>query len=279
MARRLTVFAGTGDLVPHVVRAAQQAGDKVQVLALTPRPDLEGVKVGKADIGNPLGIIWSLKVFRTSHVVLAGGITLSDGAREGLAKFAGSNSDRPSSAPSHSLGDAALSGLASVLKKMAGAELIGVHEIAPDLLAQPGLLAGPQCDDDAMQSATFALHMAREVGRLDIGQAVVVAGRHVISAEDIGGTDVLLARVGDYRARGLAGDGTAPLILAKAAKPQQPLFADLPAIGPDTIISAKAAGVSVVAVQAGRSIVIERERLMELAAREGVTVLGIAIDG
>jgi len=279
MAHRLSVFAGTGDLVPHAVQAAQKAGYKVQVLALTPRPDLTGVKVVNADLGNPLGIIWSLKIFRTSHVVLAGGITLSDSAREGLAKFANSNGDRPAAAPATALGDAALSGLATVLKKMTGADLVGVHEIAPDLLAEPGVLAGPALTGEQMASAAFALEMAREIGRLDIGQAVVVAGRHVIAAEDIGGTDALLSRVGDFHRSGVAGDGSAPLILAKAAKPQQPLFADLPAIGPETVRNAKAAGVSVIAVQAGKSIVIEREEVLALAARENVTIVGLSIDG
>lgn len=279
MANRLSVFAGTGDLVPHAIQAAQKAGYKVQVLALTPRPDLTGVKVVNADLGNPLGIIWSLKIFRTSHVVLAGGITLSDSAREGLAKFANSNSDRPTAAPTQALGDAALSGLATVLKKMTGADLMGVHEIAPDLLAETGVLAGPALSDEQMRSAAFALEMAREIGRLDIGQAVVVSGRHVISAEDVSGTDGLLARVRDYHARRIAGDGALPLILAKAAKPQQPMFADLPAIGPDTVSNAKAAGVSIIAVQAGKSIVIERERMLAAARQENITIVGLAIDG
>ena len=255
MGNRLTVFAGTGDLVPHAVEAAQKAGYKVQVLALTPRPDLSGIKVVKADLANPLGIIWSLKVFRTSHVVLAGGITLSDGQREGLAKFANSNSERPATSGGGSLGDAALTGLAAVLKKMAGAELVGVHEIAPDLLAQEGVIVGSPLPGEHAESAGFALAMAREIGRLDIGQAVVVAGHHVISAEDIGGTDGLLARVGDYHARGVAGDGAAPLILAKAA------------------------GVSVIAVEAGKSIIIEREKVLDLARRENITIVGLTIDG
>jgi len=279
MAKRLSVFAGTGDLVPHAVEAALKAGYKVQVLALTPRTDLAGVKVINADLSNPLGLIWSLKIFRTSHVVLAGGITLTDGQREGLAKFANNNSDRPSGVPSQALGDAALTGLATVLKKMTGADLVGVHEIAPDLLADKGLLAGPALTDEQSRSAAFALRMAREIGRLDIGQAVVVVGEHVISAEDLSGTDGLLARVGGYHANGLAGGGHAPLVLAKAVKPQQPLFADLPAIGPDTVTNAKAAGVSIVAVEAGKSIVIERERLIAAAERENISVVGMTIDG
>ena len=64
------------------------AGHKVQVLSLTPRDDLPGVKVIEADVANPLGILWSLKVFRTTHIVMAGAISLSDKTREALAKFA-----------------------------------------------------------------------------------------------------------------------------------------------------------------------------------------------
>ena len=273
MARRLTVLAGSGALVPQVVDAARALGDKVQVLALTPRPDIAGVKVAAADIRNPVALLWSLKTFRTTHVVMAGAISISDKVREELSKFAGKNGVETNLA---SAGDAEMSGLARAVKKVTGAELIAVQDIAPDLVAGAGLLAGPEPSPEGWQSARFALEAARKIGRLDLGQAVVAAGLRLIAAEDIAGTDDLLARVARYRAEGLAGDGGGVLVLAKAAKPQQPLFLDLPAIGAGTIANAAAAGIRVIAIEAGRTLLLERAELVAAANDGGISVLGLA---
>lgn len=273
---RLSLFAGSGALVPHAVDAALEAGYKVQVLALAPRADRLAAKVVTADLANPLGIIWSLKLFRTTHIAMAGGIHLSDKVREGLIRFANGNAPANDVMPNAPVGDAALAALGKVLKQMTGADLIGVHELSPDLLAPAGAIAGPALD--AASSATFALETARAIGALDIGQAVVVAGRRVIAVEDIGGTDALIARVAALRSAGLAGDGAAPLILAKAMKPQQPGFADLPAIGPQTVERCAEAGIAAIVVEAGRSLLLQRGDLVVAAARHGIAVVGLSIN-
>lgn len=274
---RLSIFAGAGALVPHAVDAALAAGYKVQVLALSPRPDIDKVKVVAADIANPLGIIWSLKVFRTTHIVLAGGINLPDKAREGLIKFANGNAPSSTSASNMPVGDAALSAIGTVLKKMTGADLIGVHELSPDLLAPEGPIAGGALSEDELASAGFALRIARGIGALDIGQAAVVSGRRVAAVEDIGGTDALIARAGELRRSGLIGDAGGLLVLAKAIKPQQPAFADLPAIGPDTIRNCAAAGIGLVVVEAGKSLLLQRAEIEFEARRLNIGVVGLTL--
>src|SRR5690606_15218484 len=122
--------------------------------------------------------------------------------------------------------------LAERITEKTGARLVGIQEIAPHLLAREGLIGGPRPDPHQLEIAASALSLARRAGALDLGQAIVVAGRRPIAAEDITGTDALLRRVQKYRGLGLAADGTSPLVLAKAAKPDQPHFVDLPAIGP-----------------------------------------------
>jgi DUF1009 family protein len=271
---RLSLLAGSGALVPAAVAAAQAAGHKVQVLSLTPRDDLSGVKVVMADVGNPLGILWSLKVFRTTHIVMAGAITLSDKTREALATFASGGGETDRSARSASTGDATLSNLATSLEKMTGAKVIGVQDLAPGLLAPEGWIAGPEVGPDDLVSVPFALDAAKAIGRLDLGQAVVATGRRLIAAEDIGGTDALLRRVAELRAAKLTGDGSEVLVLAKVAKPGQPEFADLPAIGPDTIRNAAAAGVAIIAVETGRTLLIAREALVADADDLKVSVIG-----
>ena len=275
---RLSLLAGSGALVPAAVAAAQQAGHKIQVLSLTPRDDLTGVKVVTADVANPLGILWSLKVFRTTHIVMAGAISLSDKTREALAKFAAGDGEKGKSIGARSTGDATLSHLAMSLEKMTGAKVIGVQDIAPELLAPKGRIAGPEVDADDLEAIAFALSAAKEIGRLDLGQAVVATGRRLIAAEDIGGTDQLLRRVGELRAAKLTGDGSSAVILAKAAKPEQPEFADLPAIGPDTIRNAAAAGITIIAIEAGRTLLIQREALVAAADAAGISVIGHTVN-
>ncbi|MEO8684041.1 MAG: UDP-2,3-diacylglucosamine diphosphatase LpxI [Devosia sp.] len=270
----MSIFAGTGTLAPYAVDAALDAGYKVQVLTLEPRGDIDRVKVITADVGNPLAIIWSLKIFRTTHILMAGGIHLSDKTREGLIRFA--NKDAPSTTVSSApVGDATLAALGSVLKKMTGADLVGIHEIAPELLAPEGLIAGPALGADELGHAQFALRMARAIGALDIGQAAIASGRRVLAVEDIGGTDALIARAAVLKQQGIAGDGAARLILAKAVKPQQPSYADLPAIGLQTVVNCAAAGVAVIAVDAGNSLLLQRSELIEAANRLGVSVVGL----
>lgn len=274
---RLSIFAGSGALVPHAVDAALAAGYKVQVLALSPRTDINSVKVIAADIANPLGIIWSLKVFRTTHIVLAGGIHLPDKAREGLIKFANGNAASPAPASNMPVGDAALSAIGTVLKKMTGADLIGVHELSPDLLAPEGPIAGNVLSGNDLTSAEFALRIARGIGALDIGQAAVVSGQRVAAVEDIGGTDALIARAGELKRSGLVGDAGARLVLAKAIKPQQPAFADLPAIGPDTVRNCAAAGIGTIVVEAGKSLLLQRAEIEAEAQRLNIGVIGLTL--
>src|SRR5690606_5825149 len=114
-------------------------------------------------------------------------------------------------------------------------------------------------------------------GFLDLGQAVVVAGQRAIATEDIAGTDALLARVKRFRRLGLSADGNSPLVLAKCVKPEQPRYVDLPAIGPVTIVKARRAGIGTIAVEAGATLLIQRQRLAAAADAMGITVLGLAL--
>ncbi|WP_423067911.1 UDP-2,3-diacylglucosamine diphosphatase LpxI domain-containing protein [Devosia sp. CN2-171] len=268
MPRRLSILAGSGTLVSHVIAAAQRAGDDIQVIALTPQPERAGIALLQGDTRDPMSIIRTIKAFRSTHVTLAGGVTLGDRAREGLTQFA--------TGSAASAGDAALSRMSGVVRAMTGAKVVGAHEIARDLLAPKGIIAGPALSDAQSRSARLALKAAREVGRLDLGQAVVVAGIRVVAAEDVGGTDELLQRVAEHRRQGRIGDGSGPLVLAKAAKPKQPLSIDLPAIGPDTVAKAAGAGITVIVVEPGRALLLERATLVAAAERHGITIIGLA---
>ena len=272
MARRLTLIAGSGSLVPLVAEAAKRHGDTLQVLDLVGRGDVSGDLVLPASVSDPAAIIQALRAFRSTHAVLAGGVHLSDSDREAMARAFG-----PIGKLGRSLGDVGLAGAMLLYSRFIGVTLVGVQEIAADLQAAEDIIAGPVVTAAVRDAAAFALQAARTIGRIDLGQSVVSSGRRVIAAEDAAGTDALIERVGVLRSRGLVGDGAMPLILAKARKPRQPSFVDLPAIGPGTIANAAAVGITVVAVEAKRSLLLDRPALIAAAAEKGVSVIGLTI--
>lgn len=271
MTRRLAIVAGNGSLVPEAVSHARERGWPVLVLAAVPRPDLSGVEVKAFDLFRPLRAIAAIRKFAATDIVMIGGVQVPEAARETLTRLLSKKKDRH--APPQ--GDAGLSRFAGTIKALSGARLTGIHELLPDLLAAKGHIAGPSLAARTRHHAGFALDAARRIGALDIGQAVVCSGERIIAVEDIAGTDALLERVADYRLRGLTGDGAAPLVLAKAAKPHQPLSIDLPAVGPLTIERAAVSGVSVVAVEAERTLLISRAEMVALANEHGITLFGI----
>lgn len=272
MPRRLAVVAGAGALAPQVIEAALAGGDTVRVFCLTPLTLPANAEQQQASIEHPAVLFDAIRSFRASHLALAGSVTLSDSDRTRLLALL-SGAGQPA-------GDAALSQLALRLQDLTGATLIGPHEVAPGILAEEGHLAGPAATPEQLAAARVALRAARQVGAMDLGQAAVVAGMRVVAVEDVAGTDELLARVARHRAAGLIG-GTpeTPVVLAKACKPQQPLFVDLPAIGPATIAGAASAGISLIAVEAGRTLLLERQRLLSEADARVVTIVGLTIDG
>ena len=271
MSRRLTVIAGSGALVDHVVAAARRAGDEVQIVGVVPQPP-RAVPVLAAGL-DPTRIIAAIRTFSSTHVVLAGGVSLSDRDRQQLHGFLTDGRE------SSSAGDAALSAAAHAIQRHSGAIMLGAHELAADLLAAPGHIAGPPLDPAYGETCALAIVAARAIGRLDLGQAVVVADRRVVAAEDLGGTDELLRRVRRYREQGLVGDGAGAVVLAKAAKPQQPLHVDMPAIGPATILGAAAAGIGIIVVEAGRVLLLERTELEALATEHGISIVALFADG
>jgi len=272
MPRRLAVVAGAGALAPQVIEAALVAGDEVRAFVLSPQvlPPEAGQQPVSLD---HLGALFdAIRSFGASHLVLAGAVTLTDTDRRRLLAALGGEG-QPT-------GDAALSHLAARLQQLTGASLLGAHEVAPDLLAPAGPLAGPVATASQLESARLALLAARQVGAMDLGQAAVVAGGRVVAVEDVAGTDELLARVARHRLAGLVGDSDKiQLVLGKACKPQQPLFVDLPAIGPGTVTGALSAGISVIAVEAGRTLLLERASLLAKANRHDIAIVGLTTDG
>lgn len=165
--------------------------------------------------------------------------------------------------------DALLRSIGKAMEDEAGVRVIGIQDIYTDLLTPSGQIGKHGTDEDAQKDIKRGIEIARALGTLDIGQSVIVQQGMVLGVEAIEGTDALIKR-----AAGLKREGSAP-ILVKIAKPQQDNRYDLPTIGPDTIAAMAASGLRGVALEAKRSLLIDREKTVSLADNSGIFITGL----
>jgi UDP-2,3-diacylglucosamine hydrolase len=171
--------------------------------------------------------------------------------------------------------DHLLSGVARLFEHE-GFRMVGIKDVAPDLLMPQGCLTRASVDDHAAADIATGRDVLRALGPFDIGQAAVVIDGHVVGVEDIEGTDGLLARVARLRAEGRIRARPARGVLVKAPKSGQDLRFDLPTLGPRTIEGAAAAGLAGIAIVAGNTIVAEPQAMIEVADRAGLFVTGLS---
>ena len=157
-----------------------------------------------------------------------------------------------------------------------GFRVVGAHEIAPDILIPEGPIGSllPSARDRADIDHGLALLAA--IGSFDIGQAVVVAANHVLAVEAAEGTDAMLQRIVELRARGRIPAPPGVGVLIKAPKPGQDQRFDLPTIGPRTVAEAARAGLAGIAVVAGGSIIAEPVAVAAAADKAGIFVVGMS---
>jgi DUF1009 family protein len=170
--------------------------------------------------------------------------------------------------------DHLLSGIGRLLEQD-GFRMVGIKDVAPDLLMPEGSLTLKSPDENAAADIARGREVLRALSPFDIGQATVVIDGHVVGVEDIEGTDGLLARVGRLRAEGRIRAGTARGVLVKAPKSGQDLRFDLPTMGPRTVEGAAAARLAGIAIVAGNTIVVEPQRMIEAADTAGLFVTGL----
>jgi DUF1009 family protein len=171
--------------------------------------------------------------------------------------------------------DHLLSGIGRILEQD-GFRMVGIKDVAPDLLMPEGCLTLEAPDEKAAADIARGRELLRALSPFDIGQATVVIDGHVVGVEDIEGTDGLLARVARLRAEGRIRARTARGVLVKAPKSRQDLRFDLPTIGPRTVEGAAAAKLAGIAIVAGNTIVVEPQAVIEAADAAGLFVTGLS---
>jgi DUF1009 family protein len=170
--------------------------------------------------------------------------------------------------------DHLLSGIGRILEQD-GFRMVGIKDVAPDLLMPEGCLTRKSPDDQAAADIARGREVLAALSPFDIGQATIVIDGHVVGVEDIEGTDGLLARVARLRNEGRIRARPARGVLVKAPKSGQDLRFDLPTIGPRTIDAAVKAQLAGVAIVAGNTIVVEPQAMIEAADAAGLFVTGL----
>jgi DUF1009 family protein len=135
------------------------------------------------------------------------------------------------------------------------------------ILVEEGTLTARAPSEKEWEDIRYGWEVAHEIGRLDIGQCVVIKDRVVVAVEAVEGTDGAIKRGGD-----LAKEGA---VVVKRSKPQQDLRFDLPAVGPRTIEVMASVKASVLAIEAGRTILLDREIMLEKARSARIAIVGI----
>jgi hypothetical protein len=172
--------------------------------------------------------------------------------------------------------DHLLSGIGRIFEQD-GFRMVGIKDVAPDLLMPEGCLTRTGPDEDAAADIAKGRDVLRALSPFDIGQAAVVIDGHVVGVEDIEGTDGLLARIARLRQEGRIRARVSRGVLVKAPKSGQDLRFDLPTIGPRTVEGASAAKIAGIAVVAGNTIVVEPQAMIEAADAAGLFVTGLQV--
>jgi DUF1009 family protein len=149
-----------------------------------------------------------------------------------------------------------------------GLRFVSALDYCPELLVRTGVLTRRAPTAFEQRDIAFGWELAREMGRLDVGQSVAVLERSVLAVEAIEGTDQAIARAGQLCRRG-------GFVVVKVAKPQQDMRFDVPTVGCATIETMHQAGGRVLAVESGRTILLDEAETVALADRYGITIVAL----
>jgi hypothetical protein len=149
-----------------------------------------------------------------------------------------------------------------------GLHFVPATDYLPELLVSAGLLTRAGLHSAQRRDVEFGWELAKEMGRLDVGQSVAVKDRAVLAVEAIEGTDECIRRAGSLCRSG-------GFTVVKVAKPRQDMRFDVPTIGVRTLQTMVAAGARVLAIEAEKTILLDREEVLSFANRHGLTIVAV----
>lgn len=266
--KTLGLFAGWGTLPGVVAQEAKRQGYRVVAIALEPVANPEDLApfadvLEKINVGKAGKIIDALKRNGVEQAVMAGKIPKSLLYKNRIIpdlkamKILLSLKNRKD--------DTIMLALVKELENE-GIRMLETIKFCGEILAPDGVITKKSPSRDEWKDIEFGFSMAKDIGGLDIGQTVVIKDRAVMAVEAIEGTDQAIKRGGK-----LAGDGA---VVVKVAKPAQDMRFDVPAVGLKTIEAMVEASARVLALEAGKTILMDRKAALKLAEGAGISIVG-----
>ncbi len=266
------IVAGAGNVPIEIAEAIEASGKRAYVLAIDPAasPDIARFSHERIAIGQIGRMIRLLRANTNGKIVISGSLSRPDlrtlnvdfgffwHLRRIIALMRG--------------GDDRVLRLVIRFYEQCGFEVLGIGDVAPGLLAQRGTIVGHAPQPEQRQAAQLGFNIIAQLGAFDIGQAIVLDNQAVHAIEAVEGTDAMLSRLACEQPP----DAVNAPVLVKATKPDQELRVDLPTIGARTIEACQKAGIAMVAIEAGRSVIAERARTLSVAAEAGVSIVGLS---
>ncbi len=165
--------------------------------------------------------------------------------------------------------DALIGAVARVLEDE-GIRLVDSTIFLKPLVPEPGVLTRRAPNEHEADDIAYGIGVARQIAGMDIGQTVVISDRACVAVEAMEGTDETIARAARIA-------GGKPMVVVKVSKPGQDMRFDVPVVGLPTVEQMKTAGATALAVDAGRTLLFDREKLIDLADAAGITIEAIAV--
>lgn len=268
MGKTLGVLAGVGHLPVDVVRGARKEGYRTVAIGLVPGTH-ENLP-GEADAFYAINIGKVGRIFKTlqkegvdevtmigkvtKEILYSGGVLVPDWQ---AIKILMSLPDRHD--------DTIMNALVAKLESL-GIHVMDQTLFLKDLMPQEGVLSKRKPTREEWEDMQYGFAMAKKIGGLDIGQTVVVKNKAIMAVEAIEGTDACILRGGKLGKKA---------IVAKTAKPAQDNRFDMPGVGVRTIESMIESGCAGIVMEAGRTLLVEREKALKLADDHDITVVAM----
>jgi UDP-2,3-diacylglucosamine hydrolase len=260
------LIAGNGQFPTLFAQAARAKGLLVHAVAHELEADpslaqqvdsLTWVKVGQLE-----GILHHFKSRGVTEAVMAGGIGR-------IRSFTQARPDLGALrvvATLRSMRDDEMLRAVAAYFETHGVRIVAPTDYVPEVLAGEGHLAGPVPSKQQLRDAEVGHEVATALGQVDVGQTVIVKDGAVLAVEAVEGTDEAIRRGGRYGGKGA--------VVVKRSKSGQDLRFDLPAVGPMTLEVMREVGASALIVEAGKTVLLERARLLKWAERLNITIVG-----
>ncbi|MEZ5346437.1 MAG: UDP-2,3-diacylglucosamine diphosphatase LpxI [Pyrinomonadaceae bacterium] len=260
------LIAGNGDFPFLVIEGARKAGESLSVVAINEETDKrieeEAADVFWVGIGKLGKMIKFFKTEGVSKVMMAGQVKhvqIFSGAMPDLKmiKMLWNLSERNT--------DSLIGGIADELKRD-GIELIDSTHFLQDHLAPEGVMTKRGPNETEQGNIEYGLKVANEIARMDLGQTIAVRAKACVAIEAMEGTDAVIRRAGEL-AKG-------KITIVKVAKPNQDMRFDVPVVGVPTIRNMIEAGATCLSITTGKTLIFDREEMLDLANRNKICITG-----